>query len=236
MSSLGINVGNTGGNMLAEAMIIARGVGMGRQAIGGGGFGRGAKSNSPSGGNNGGFMSGGLAGAVSRKVNSSAISSATNQGGNAITSNAFNSSMAKGGDFANNIIGSVAKGNITQTGSITGSKASTALTSYMGEVGNPNAPSYTGVEIGGGRIMGSEITPNNPDGIPFGMYSTEQYMPPEKGSYSIVESADESKWYKQYAADTVEKTPYQDNETGTISYNETIVQKLPPVPRRKDKV
>ena len=36
MSSLGINVGHTGGSMLAEAVIAARGVSIGKQALGAG--------------------------------------------------------------------------------------------------------------------------------------------------------------------------------------------------------
>jgi len=303
MSSLGINVGHTGGNMLAEALIAVRGAQMGKQFTGGGGFGRGSSgsgsSGSSSSGSGGGtrFLSGGLAGAVSRQFNKSAVSSATNQGGNAVTRNAFQSSMVKGGSFANNIISSVAKGDINQMGSITGPTASMALTSYMGYAGNGSGlsnsggdiaggvippetgvdfnggnnpfksgagttggnipastdlswseipdgqqaginggiPSFSDVEIGGGRIMGTETTADYPDGIQFGMYNTEQYMAPEKGDFETVTTADGAKWYKQYAMDTVEKTPYETGE-GKIAYNEAIVQKLPPIPRRKDRV
>jgi len=238
MSSLGINVGHTGGNMMAEALVAARSVSMGKQALSGGGFdgggfraGRG-NSGSGGGGNAGGgrFLSGGLAGAVSRKFTSSAISSATNQGGNAITRNAFQSSMAKGGNFANNIISSVARGNINQMGSITGTTANNALTSYMGEVGKADAPAYTNVEIGGGRIMGMETTADNPGGIGFGMYNTEQYMAPEKGGYETVTSADGAKWYKQYAESVPERTSHDAGDGGAAT------QKLPPMPRRKDRV
>lgn len=42
-------------------------------------------------------------------------------------------------------------------------------------------------------------------------------------------------WYKQYAVDAVDKTPYMAPD-GSIAYNESIVKKLPPTPKRKDKI
>ena len=230
MSSLGINVGNTGGNMLAEALIAARGVSMGKQVMSGGGIDGGGFRSGGGFGSGGGFLAGGLAGAVSRRFNNSAVSSATNQGGNAITRNAFQNSMSKGGDFANNIIGNVAKGDIRQMGSITGETADKALTSYMGETGRPDVPTYSNVEIGGGRIMGTETTADNPGGMQFGMYNAEQYMPPEKGSFETVSTADGAKWYKQCATNSIENAP-------TVSGSDsTATNKLPPVLRRKDKI
>ncbi len=237
MSSLGINVGHTGGNMLAEALVATRGISEGKRFFGGGGSGggRGGGSGGSAGAGKAGFLSGGLAGAVSRQFNKSAVSSATNQGGNAISRNAFQSSMSKGGSFANNIISSVAQGDIRQMGTITGATASQAITSYMGQAGQSGAPSYSDVEIGGGRIMGTETSESHPDGIQFGMYNADQYMAPEKGAYDTVTSADGAQWYKQYAADTVERTPYTGAD-GKTGYHESITQKLPPVPHRKDRV
>ena len=46
---------------------------------------------------------------------------------------------------------------------------------------------------------------------------------------------DNSVWYRQYAAPTVEKTPYM-TPTGEIAYPETVVRRLPDMPKRKDKV
>lgn len=239
MSSLGINVGHTGGSMLAEAMIAARGITMVKNH-GSGGFFRSRSgpenaANTAAGAAN--FMSGGLAGAVGRQFSKSAMQHATGQGGGGIggiSAKMFQSSMEKGGEFANNIIGAVAKGNLSGTGSITGENASKALISYMGHTGQADAPSFSNVEIGGGRITGSETSATNPNGIEFGMYNADQYMVPE-GDYNTVKAVDGSKWYKQYAEDAVEKTPYM-TDTGKIAYNENIVQKLPPVPRRKDRV
>lgn len=242
MGSLGVNVGHTGGNLLAEAMVAARGIQMGKQALGSGsgGFGKagGTGKTGPSGSSGGGstrFLQGGLAGAASRQFTKSATHSATNQGGNMITSNAFKTSMAKGGDFANSIISNVAQGDIRQMGSITGETASQAVVSYMGLTGKPGAPTYTNAEIGGGRIMGVETSGDSPDGMQFGMYHAEQYMAPEQGSYDVVQSVDGVKWYRQYAVDAVEKIPYEKPD-GKVAYDESIVQKLPPVPRRKDRV
>ena len=70
MSSLGINVGHTGGSMLAEAMIAMRGVGAAKSFSGGRGGG-GGSSGSSGGGNT--FLKGGLSGVVSRKVTNNAI-------------------------------------------------------------------------------------------------------------------------------------------------------------------
>ena len=123
-------------------------------------------------------------------------------------------------------------------GSITGSKAEQALHSYMGdnalEPGATGIPSYSNVEIGGGRITGTETTAEHPEGIAFGMYSTDQYAAPE-GDYETVYSADGASWYKQYAADAVKKTPYKAPD-GSIAYKESIIKKLPPTPKRKDKL
>ena len=233
MASLGVNVGHTGGSMLAEAMIAARGF-SGFKSFSSHHFGGGHSSNSThvnaSGGGKGGgfgagFASGGLAGVIGRKVTNNAVKTATTPsetkasglgglvGGAAggIGGHIYTSSVSKGGNFANNVIGSVATGNITQMGTISGEKAVDALHSYMGhaalEAGAENIPQYQNVEIGGGRITGTEVTAEHPEGIAFGMYHADQYVAPE-GQYTTVHSADGAAWYKQYAVDTVEKSPY----------------------------
>lgn len=244
MSSLGINVGHTGGSMLSEAMIAARSLGGFRGSSG-------ARSGRSSGSSGGGeaFLAGGLAGVVSRQVTAGAVKSATtpsggssgsgsSSGSGGIGGSVYASSIAKGGSFANKVIGSVAMGDISTMGTITGSKAEQALHSYMGdnalETGATGIPSYSNVEIGGGRITGTETTEEHPEGIAFGMYSTDQYSAPE-GDYETVYSADGASWYKQYAADAVKKTPYKAPD-GTIAYKESLIKKLPPTPRRKDKL
>ena len=260
MSSLGVNVGHTGGNMLAEAMVAARGISTVKNHFGGshssnsanvstGGYG---SSPGP------GIMGGGLAGVVSRSITNNAIKSATaptsapSSGGGMAgtptgsTSGAsagigrqiYASSVKKGGEFANNIISTVATGSMAAVGSMTGEKAAEALHSYMGfaalEEGAGDIPSYSNVEIGGGRITGTEATEEYPDGRAFGMYHTEKYAAPES-SHTTVQAVDGSSWYKQSAADTVEKSPYMAPD-GSIAYDESIVKKLPPPPRRKDKL
>ncbi len=233
MSSLGVNVGHTGGSMLSELMIASRGFSSMRGAS------RGSTGVHSAGGGGESFLAGGLAGVVSRSVSSSAAKSVTNPdsfGG--IGGSVYGSSVAKGGSFANNVIGSVATGNIATMGSITGEKAAEAMNSYMGyaamEPGAKDVPSFSDVEIGGGRITGTETSQDHPEGIAFGMYNTDQYAAPE-GDYTTVFSADGVSWYKQYAVDAVKKTPYHAPD-GTIAYRESLIQKLPPTPKRKDKL
>lgn len=235
MSSLGINVGHTGGSMLGEAMIAARGIASARNFAGGGGHG------GNGGGSSGGgtaFMSGGLAGVVSRSFTNSAVKKATGSSGGGLGGKMYDASVSKGGGFANSVIGKVATGNISSTGSMTGKGAEDALMSYMGytalEKGAADIPSYSNVEIGGGRIMATETSAEHPEGIAIGMYHTDQYMAPS-GDYSTVTAVDGTTWYKQYAADTVQRTPYKAPDN-TIAYKESIVKKLPDPPRRKDRV
>ena len=237
MSSLGINVGHTGGSMLAEAMIAARGIASVKSF---GGHGRGgSRSGASSGGaSGGGFASGGLAGVVSRSFQIGAVKNATGSGGGGLGGKAFASSMSKGGGFANRVIGTVATGNISTTGSMTGENASAALSSYLGYTAlgedAEDVPAFSNVEIGGGRIMATETSEEHPEGIAIGMYHTDQYMAPS-GEHTTVTAADGTTWYKQYAADVVERKPYKAPD-GNIAYNESIVKKLPDPPKRKDKI
>ncbi len=231
MSSLGINVGHTGGSMLGELMIAFKGV----QAASGGAFGNGrGGGGSPSGsGCDSSFLAGGLAGAVGRTTERHAASSVTNQQHHTISQRLYNSSVQRGGDFANTVIGAVARGSIKEQGSITGERASEAMTSYFGYAGKTNAPQFSEMEIGGGRIIGKEAI-GGADPTEFAMYSADQYMKPE-GAFTLETAKDGSKWYKQVPEDTVQKTPYMDSN-GDVKYNETIVKQLPQIPRRKDRV
>lgn len=237
MSSLGINVGHTGGSMLAEAMIAARGIATVRNFSGGahGGHSSGGGS---SGSGGAAPMSGGLAGVVSRSFTNSAVKKATDSGSGGLGGMAYASSVSKGGGFANSVIGKVATGDISSSGTMTGKGAEDALMSYLGytalEEGAADIPAYSNVEIGGGRILATETTEEHPEGIAIGMYHTDQYMAPS-GDYSTVTAKDGTTWYKQYAADTVVRTPYQAPDE-TIAYKESIVKKLPDPPRRKDRV
>ncbi len=237
MSSLGINVGHTGGSMLAEAMIAAKGIASVKSFGGHGGGG--SRSGTSSGGSSGGgFASGGLAGVVSRSFQNSAVKNATGSKEGGLGGKAFASSLEKGGGFANRVIGTVATGNISTTGSMTGEKASAALSSYLGYTAlgedAEDVPNFSNVEIGGGRIMATETSAEHPEGIAIGMYHADQYMAPS-GEYSTVTAADGTTWYKQYAADTVERKPYKAPD-GNIAYNESIVKKLPDPPKRKDRI
>lgn len=239
MSSLGINVGNTGGSMMAELMIAARGIGAAKSFAGRSSGGGGSRSDSGSlSGSSSTFMRGGLSGVISRKFTSDATKRATGSSGGGLGGAAFASSVNKGGGFANKVIGNVATGSISNNGIISGAGASDALMSYLGYTalgeGAEEIPSFTDVEIGGGHIFATETSENHPQGIAMGMYNTEQYMPPD-GDYTTVTAADGSSWYKQYATDAVERKPYK-AEDGTIAYRESIVQKLPKAPLRKDRI
>ena len=246
MASLGINVGNTGGNMMAELLIAGRGLSDVLHHRGGRG---GSYRNAASPGDaavGGSFLSGGLAGAVGRQVQREAVNAATGYSENASIGNTlYQSSLQKGGDFANHVISNIAKGNYGQVGSIKGEDATNAYLSYMGlqdteqsatsdgTAPNPSVPSYSNIEIGGGRITGTEAI----DGTSrdFAMYHADQYMPPTHGDYETVQSVDGASWYKQYAQNTVERRPYE-AEDGKIAYHESIVQKLPQAPQRKDRI
>ena len=100
LAGLGINVGHTGGSMMAEALIATRGAFMAKQFAGraGGTGGKGASS-----GGGGGFMKGGLAGVVSRNFSNNAVKKATGNGGGGLGGKAFTSSVSKGGSFNNQL-------------------------------------------------------------------------------------------------------------------------------------
>lgn len=141
LSSLGINVGHTGGSMLAEAMIAARGLGAVRnfssQHFGGNrSSANGPSSSAAKTSGAGGFMAGGLAGVVSRSITNSAVkaaSSAPDSAGKvpkasglgslvsgAVAGQMYASSMENGGNFANDMIGTVATGNPASLGFMSG--------------------------------------------------------------------------------------------------------------------
>ena len=236
MASLGINVGNTGGNMMAELLIAGRSLASSMHLRGGGNGGYRAPSSPGAAAVGGSFLSGGLAGAVGRQVERSAVNTATGYTEHSsIGSVMYHSSLNKGGDFANNVISRIAQGNYSQVGSIKGADAEKAYISYMGMKADSEhpLPNYSNMEIGGGRITGTESTESG--SREFALYHADQYMAPSQGTYETVQSVDGATWYKQYAQDTVTKTPY-DAGGGKVAYHESIDQKLPPTPPRKDRI
>ncbi len=240
MASLGINVGNTGGNMMAELLIAGRSLAEAMHLKGGGSSGGNGyrKSGSPGdaavGGN---FLSGGLAGSVGRQTERSAVNHVTEYTEHSsIGSAMYHSSLNKGGDFANNVISNIAQGNFSQVGSIKGEEAEKAFISYMGmkEDKDSPLPVYTNMEIGGGRMTGTETTKDS-ENREFALYHADQYLAPTPGTYDTVQSVDGATWYKRYAQPTVNKTPYE-TEDGKVAYHESIVQKLPQAPQRKERI
>ena len=349
MSSLGVNVGQTGGSMLAEVIIATRGVAAVAGAFGGGT--RHSAGSSPGGASSGatgpfgGFLKGGLAGAVSRKVTRDAVRTATTatsavntvkssataaasqsrtireqqadtahqtdthtgthqetqtaaahsastetitqtaqqkemsaakifqqsehtaqQSATKTTSQAshttstvtqadkrttapdfkgvglggaiFAKSLLSGGSFANDIIGTVAKGDIRSTSSITGDLAAQSIQSYLGYAGEGASDkpplTFSNVEIGGGRITGMVSRPDMAEPIAFGMYHADQYAEP-KGDFTKTRTADGALWYTQLAQDAVERKPYKAPDD-TVAYQESIVKRLPDPPKRKDRM
>ncbi|MGN8782951.1 hypothetical protein ACTNES_01175 [Blautia sp. HCP3S3_D9] len=236
MASLGINVGNTGGNMMAELLIAGRSLASSMHLRGGGSGGYRAPSSPGDAAVGGSFLSGGLSGAVGRQVERSAVNTAPGYTEHSsIGSVMYHSSLNKGGDFANNVISRIAQGNYNQVGSIKGADAEKAYISYMGmKVDSTHpVPNYSNMEIGGGRITGTESTESG--SREFALYHADQYMAPSQGTYETVQSVDGATWYKQYAQDAVTKTPY-DAGGGEVAYHESIDQKLPPTPPRKDRI
>lgn len=109
--------------MLAEAMIAARGVASVKSFGGHSGSGGGSRGGASSGGVPGsGTLKGGLAGVVSRSFQNNAVKNATGSKEGGLGGKAFASSLEKGGGFANRIIGTVAAGDLSTTGSMTGEK------------------------------------------------------------------------------------------------------------------
>lgn len=291
MSSLGISVGKTGGSMLSEAMIVVKGVGTAFKTGGFAGFGKNGSSSygaaKPAG-------SSGFFGGIGRKMSEGAVDMAAgkNTAGGIMASigkKAYEDSVGKGGSFAAGVIGSIARGEISKMGTISGSNGKSAMESYFGynanisknsgqtadinktskgtiehggattitqknegmgtsgfdsygasagDIGSAfNAeaiPIFSEIEMGGGRITGMETTSDFPDGRQFAMYDAEKYAKPD-GTFETVTAVDNSKWYKQYASPSVERTPYMDTE-GKVQYKEKIVDKMPKAPMRKDKI
>lgn len=180
MSSLGINVGRTGGSMLGELMIAGKAIGAAAKATGGaigGVFNRNHSSSSTTNRAAGqGFTGGGngLVGVAHRVAGNAAASSATGRGsglGSVVGGAMFGSSLKSGGKFATDVVGAVATGNISAMGSITGNQASEALTSYLGyssgqgtasdsaEHGTDTSPSGFEPDFSSGGIPGKLSTP-----------------------------------------------------------------------------
>lgn len=139
MASLGVNVGRTGGSMLAELMVAGRGIATAAGAVGGSIFNRHSTHNTQNGGQAAGaaFTGGGngLIGVTKRAAGNAAAASATGTGSglsSMIGGAMFGSSLKNGGAFATSVISAVAKGNMSSVGSITGEQASEALSSYLG--------------------------------------------------------------------------------------------------------
>ena len=101
MQGLGINVGHTGGSMLAEAMLAARSIAAARGVAGRGRGGNAGRAGITGGGDSNTFLQGGLAGVANRSFYNGAYRNATGTGSGGVGGMAFRASMTKGGDIAN---------------------------------------------------------------------------------------------------------------------------------------
>ncbi len=172
MSSLGLNVGHTGGSLLGDLVATGRGLAMANNMFSGQGF----TDGSFRGGMNGQvtnsdtkFLQGGLAGAVGRKIDTTAKKLASDNGNDSLASPLFNSSMKNNGSFANNGIAAIAKGDIKKDGMITGEKANKAMSSYFSNSLNSNNNSSSSLKhtssnnsVGGNQsILGGQVETNS---------------------------------------------------------------------------
>ncbi len=270
MASLGISVGRTGGSMVAEAMLAARTIGSTVRGGGFAGFGKGSAGGGGAAGQAGAL--GGIFKGPKGRMSAGAADMATgnNASGGIMASigkKMYENSVGKGGSFATGIISTIARGEISKNGTISGPNGKTAMESYFGynakvnessktrfENGGAtsvdenkagvgaaafagvgeNMPTFSEIEMGGGRITGFEATEDYPDGREFAMYDADKYAKPD-GDFKMVTAVDNSKWYKQYAEPTVKRTPFM-NTSGEVKYNEKIVNQMPKAPMRKDKI
>ena len=163
LSSLGLNVGHTGGSMLAEAVVAGRALG--------GSFrlGRAARTHVQGDASNAAGQaftdgSSGLVGIAKRAIGNAAAGSATGKATGlrgAVGGALFGAGLNNGSYFASDVVGAVATGDISTVGSIRGDKANQALVSYLGyPAPDSSNASSTGTE--GPMIMAdhSSITLN----------------------------------------------------------------------------
>lgn len=195
LAGLGVNVGRTGGSMLAELMVAGRAIGTAAGAAGGalgGIFNRGHSSvtnNTQAAGQA--FTGGGsgLASVAMRAVGNAAAASATGRGSSlssVIGGAAYAASAKSGGNFASDVVGAVATGNISRVGSMTGNRASSALTSYLGYgAGSAVAGAGNGrfASPGSGNVGSSgRNTVDSSTGVPGGNIGTSPIVGSEANS------------------------------------------------------
>lgn len=172
LSSLGLNVGRTGGSMLTEAIIAGRALGSSFRL---GGAARGSASGNSSSAAGQAFTEGstGLVSVAKRAVGNAAAGSATGKASGlrgAIGGAMFGASLNNGSHFASDVVGAVATGNISTVGSISGEKAGQALNSYLGYQtgdagsavatageGSVTMPDGSGVSLEGGAAAGAML-------------------------------------------------------------------------------
>lgn len=129
----------------------------------------------------------GLLRAVGRQVQREAVNSATGYTEHSSIGNMlYQSSLNKGGDFANQVISNIAQGNYGQVGS-TGEQTHRKPTPSMG-INPDGGSSQDNVKS---AAEGSPVPkPEAPGNRDFALYHADQYAAPTQGSYSTVQSVD----------------------------------------------
>lgn len=142
LSALGINTARTGGSMLGELMIVGRtiagaaGTSLGGMFHRGGSPSRGGAHQPPAGSacvtNQFGQGIIGMAQQSTANQAASAVTGKASGLSGAVGSQLFKSSLHKGGQFATDVVHSVATGEMQQMGTMTGAMAAGAMAGYMG--------------------------------------------------------------------------------------------------------
>lgn len=256
MASLGVNVGHTGGSMLAEAMIAVRGIGMmaggrshGRNMAG---TGAGGKLSGHTGSvvTDASFLNGGALGAAQRQIARGAVQNATGSGSglsSVIGGAAFTSSLAKGGKFAADVTGAIAHGRIGTAGTLTGEQAARALSNYLSpptvpasrEIQNSNIP-HPSTEASGLSPGMEDTPPISPEATDL-VYSNVEIGGGRITGYETPAGGAEATQFAMYAADqyTEPESGYQtvtavDGSKWYKQYAEAAIKKTPYKEIKKD--
>ncbi len=148
LSSLGLNVGRGGGSMLGELLIAGRAIGMAAKSTGSvisSVFSRGGGQSATAGRAAGdSSFAGGVIGMANKTASKAATGSSSgirSTIGNAV----FASSVKNNGTLAAGIVSTVARGNVTTLGTISGPRAAQALSNYLGYGTDPAESAIDGV-------------------------------------------------------------------------------------------
>ncbi|MBR0278237.1 MAG: hypothetical protein IJQ50_07250 [Clostridia bacterium] len=222
MGSLGISVGRTGGSMAAEALLAARTIGTVVRGGGFAGFGKGAAAGGASGGTA--QTGGGVFGIFGRKMAGGASQFATgsNSSGGIMESigrKMYESSVGKGGSFATGVISTIARGEISKNGTISGPNGKTAMESYFGYNAKTSTDSKTTFENGGSTSISGGEGDTAAYSAAMGLSETPVFSEIEMGGGRItgLESSEEYPEGRAFAMYDTEKYARPEGEFQTVT-------------------